>query len=65
MRAATEQVRAANEAKNLELKECELQLKRMMEEERIMRMDLSSMPEPIQHFYKNVQNEIVARRASQ
>jgi hypothetical protein len=31
-RAATEQVRAANEAKNFELKESELQLKRMEEE---------------------------------
>ncbi|XP_020405007.2 glutathione S-transferase T3-like [Zea mays] len=62
MRAATEQVRAANEAKNLEVKNSELQMKKMLEEERIMTMELDTMPEHLQQFYRNLQNEIIARR---
>jgi hypothetical protein len=37
------QVRAANEAKELEIKENEMQVKRMLEEERIMTMNITSM----------------------
>ena len=55
LRAATEQVRAANEAKTLEVKESEVQMKKMLEEERIMTVDLSSMPDHLQQFYKNLQ----------
>lgn len=59
MRAATEQVGAANETKNIEIKEGELQMKRVLEEDRIMTMDLTSFPKHLQQFYKSLQNEII------
>jgi hypothetical protein len=64
LRAATEQVRAANEAKTLEVKESEVQMKKMLEEERIMTVDLSSMPDHLQQFYKNLQSQITERHVS-
>jgi hypothetical protein len=64
LRAATEQVRAANEAKTLEVKESEVQMKKMLEEERIMTLDLSSMPDHLQQFYKNLQSQITKRHVS-
>jgi len=61
-------VRAANEAKNLEIKEHELehkenelQHKRMLDEERIMTMEIASLPTLQQQFYKSQQNKIIAR----
>ena len=60
-------MRAANEAKNLEIKEHELehkenelQHKRMLDEERIMTMETASMP-ILQQHYKSLQNKIIAR----
>jgi hypothetical protein len=34
----------------------------MLEEERIMTLELDTMPEHLQQFYRNLQNEIIARR---
>jgi hypothetical protein len=43
-------------------KNSELQMKKMLEEERIMTMELDTMHEHLQQFYRNLQNEIIARR---
>ena len=67
-RVQAEEARAANEAKNLEIKERELehkenelQNKRMLDEERIMTMEIASLPTLQQQFYKSQQNKIIAR----
>ena len=67
-RVQAEEARAANEAKNLEIKERELehkenelQHKRMLDEERIMTMEIASLPTLQQQFYKSQQNKIIAR----
>ena len=44
--------------------ENELQVKRMLEEERIMTMDITSMPDHLQQFYKNLQTKIIAHCVS-
>ncbi len=64
-RAAIEEARVANEAKKLKIKENEIQYKKMVEEERIMSMDITSMPVRLQQYYKSLQDEIMARRVSE
>jgi hypothetical protein len=59
MRAATQQVRDANEVRNIEVRESELEMKRSLEEERIKTMDLTSLPEHLEQFYKSLQNEFI------
>ncbi len=63
-RVAIEEVRVANEAKKLKIKENEIQYKKMVEEERIMSMDITSMPVRLQQYYKSLQDETMAHRVS-
>ncbi|KAJ1259966.1 hypothetical protein BS78_10G196000 [Paspalum vaginatum] len=45
-----------------EIKENELQVKRMLEEKRIMTMYITAMPDQLQQYYESLQADIIARR---
>ncbi|XP_039846769.1 uncharacterized protein LOC120706248 [Panicum virgatum] len=62
VRVQNEQLRLANEAKALEIKEADMYDKRMLEEERIMTVNTSSMPGDLQQYYKSLRSKIMARR---
>jgi len=51
--------------KKLKIKENEIQYKKMVEEERIMSMDITLMHVRLQQYYKSLQDEIMARRVSE
>jgi len=68
---ALEQERVANEKLNLELKKKELELKAQevelknkKEEERIMTMDLSELPDNQKHYYMCCRSKIMSRHLS-
>ncbi|CAN6286915.1 unnamed protein product [Urochloa humidicola] len=70
-RVEAEEARAANEAKSLKIKEIELEQnkielehKRMLDEERIITMDIASMPLLQQQYYKSLQDGIISRSVS-
>ncbi|CAN6349023.1 unnamed protein product [Urochloa humidicola] len=50
------------ENRRLDLQQEELELKRRMDDEKIMCMDLTSMSELQKKFYMKMQEEIIARR---
>ena len=50
------------ENRRLDLQQQELELKQRMDDEKIMNLDLSGMSERQQKFYRNLQDEIIARR---
>lgn len=52
------------ENRRLDLQQEELELKRRMDDEKIMNMDLSAMSELQKKFYIGLQEEIIARRYS-
>ncbi|KAF8651102.1 hypothetical protein HU200_059451 [Digitaria exilis] len=58
--------RLAVESRRIEMKQEqeELELKRRMDDEKIMNMDLSAMSELQKKFYIGLQEEIIARRYS-
>lgn len=49
------------ENRKLDLKQRELQLKQRQDDEKVMNMDLSSLSERQQIFYKTMQDQIIAR----
>ncbi|KAK8452368.1 hypothetical protein SEVIR_5G099801v4 [Setaria viridis] len=60
-RVALEQDRVANEKVLLELRSQEVQLQKRRDEERIMTMDLTAMPDEQKKYYMSLRAEIMSR----
>jgi len=56
------ELKVSIEREKADLQREELELRKMMEDDKVMNMDLSVMSERQRHYYERLQDEIIARR---